>query len=385
MLGIVVHGGEGPLDALGASADAALTPFAGSYRFVDLARATLANSGVRCPGDTRHAARGPRAVPPPPARGGRGARVVDAMRRLAAASRLGGVDAIAVLPADHVLQTDLRELHAFHRERGADVTLAGLPVPFGEQALRTLLLSARDRTLVEVRRAPSSAVADLSWAGDLVVSTRALPALLAAVTADTPRDDVAILGRLADAARVVVYDVVDGVLPGLEHAHGAYWHDPTSIEAYYGAQMELCGKLPGLDLFNPAWPLRAAPTQFGPSKVGLDEAGRPGQTLSCLVADGALVRGVVANSVVGRGVMVETGADVQDCVLLEGCWVGRYARVRRAVVGAGAVVPDGAEIGYGVTPPWGLERPSGLTLVADRDTRLAVASQREHDSSALGA
>jgi ADP-glucose pyrophosphorylase len=76
---------------------------------------------------------------------------------------------------------------------------------------------------------------------------------------------------------------------------------------------------------------------------------------------------------------------VQDCVLLEGCWVGRYARVRRAVVGAGAVVPDGAEIGYGVTPPWGLERPSGLTLVADRDTRLAVASQREHDSSALGA
>ena len=167
----------------------------------------------------------------------------------------------------------------------------------------------------------------------------------------------------------MAHDVVDGVLPGIEHAHGAYWHEPTSIEAYYGAQMDLCGQRPGLDLFNPAWPLPAAPTQFGPSKVGLDEAGRPGQTLSCLVADGALVRGVVANSVVGRGVIVESGAEVQDCVLLDGCHVGRYARVRRAVVGAGAVIPDGAEIGYGATPPWALERAVGATLVAPTTTR----------------
>jgi ADP-glucose pyrophosphorylase len=120
--------------------------------------------------------------------------------------------------------------------------------------------------------------------------------------------------------------------------------------------------------------------------VALDEAGRPGQTISCLVAEGTLVRGaLVANSVLGHGVVIESGAEVQDCVLMDGCYVGRCARVRRAVIGAGAIVPDGVEIGFGVTPPWAQERPSGLSLVADRDASLRIESPAEHESSALGA
>ena len=385
LLGIVVHGGEGPLEALGVASDAALTPFAGSYRFLDLARATFANSGVSCPGETRAATRGPRAVPPPPVRGGRAARVLEALRRLSSETRLGA-GTVAVLSADHVLQVDLREVHAVHRDLGADVTLVGLPIPFGEQEPRTMLLPARDRTVVEVRRSAASTVASLSWAGDLLVSARALPTLLAALSADVPRDDASLLGRLAETLRVVAYDVVDGCIPGTEHAHGAYWHEPTSVEAYYGAQMDLCGGAPGLDLFNPAWPLPSAPSTFGPSKVALDEAGRPGQTISCLVADGALVRGaMVANSVLGHGVVVESGAEVQDCVLMDGCYVGRHAKVRRAVVGAGAIVPDGIEIGFGATPPWAQERPSGLILISDPGSNLRIEAPSERESSALGA
>jgi glucose-1-phosphate adenylyltransferase len=374
------------LDVLGVSADAALTPFAGSYRFLDLARATFANSGISCPGETRAATRGPRAVPPPPVRGGRAARVLEALRRLSSESRLGAAGTVAVLSADHVLQIDLREVHALHRELAADVTLVGLPIPFGEQMPRTMLLPARDRAIVEVRRSAASTVASLSWAGDLLVSARALPAVVAALSADVPRDDASLLGRLAETLRVVAYDVVDGRIPGTEHAHGAYWHEPTSIEAYYAAQMDLCGGAPSLDLFNPAWPLPSAPSPFGPSKVALDEAGRPGQTISCLVADGALVRGaMVGNSVLGHGVVVESGAEVQDCVLMDGCYVGRYAKVRRAVIGAGAIVPDGIEIGFGITPPWAQERPSGLILISDRDSNLRIEAPSERESSALGA
>ena len=40
------------------------------------------------------------------------------------------------------------------------------------------------------------------------------------------------------------------------------------------------------------------------------------------------------------------GAEIEDSLLLDGCRIGRGARVRRAVVGAGAVVGDGEQIGY---------------------------------------
>jgi hypothetical protein len=71
---------------------------------------------------------------------------------------------------------------------------------------------------------------------------------------------------------------------------------------------------------------------------------------------------------------------------MDGCHVGRYARLRRALVGVGAVVPDGAEIGYGATPECANERASGLTLISPRDARLRLASRGEMgESSALGA
>ena len=47
VLGLIVTGGGGLLAELGVPEDAALTPFAGKYRFIDFALATLANSGVR--------------------------------------------------------------------------------------------------------------------------------------------------------------------------------------------------------------------------------------------------------------------------------------------------------------------------------------------------
>jgi hypothetical protein len=46
VLGLIVAGGPSPLAGLGVDDAAALTPFGGKYRFIGLAFATLANSGV---------------------------------------------------------------------------------------------------------------------------------------------------------------------------------------------------------------------------------------------------------------------------------------------------------------------------------------------------
>ena len=46
VLGLIVTGGGGLLAELGVPEDEALTPFAGKYRFIDFALATLVNSDV---------------------------------------------------------------------------------------------------------------------------------------------------------------------------------------------------------------------------------------------------------------------------------------------------------------------------------------------------
>jgi glucose-1-phosphate adenylyltransferase len=167
------------------------------------------------------------------------------------------------------------------------------------------------------------------------------------------------LAPLVRGLRVAGHDPSDG------ERRRTFWHDPTSVEAYYDTQMNLCTPHPAFDLHDPAWPLSAAVSGFGPAKVVADGAGRPGQTLNTLVSDGVLVcGGVVVNTVLGHGVVVESGAEVEDAVLFDGCRIGRGARVRRAVVGAGAVIGDAGEIGFGRSPASpARELPSGLTLV----------------------
>lgn len=393
VLGIIVTGGRPPLAALGVEEDAALTPFAGKYRFVDFALATLANSGVTgvcvaTPGPTpalverlAHLDHGHPREPRPvlvalpggfSSRRGRTGRILQALAACQDVIRQVRAETIVVLLADHILQLDLRHLAHAHRELGADLTVAALPVPLDEVGGRIVLGVAGDRCVHEVEReparpmpAPGTSGFALSWAGDLILGARAVPAVLATASTPTARDDAATLRALAAALRVASFDILDSHLSEAAHRPRPYWHEPTTLEAYYDAHMDLCTPRPALDLYDPAWPFAPAPTGFGPAKVVADAAGRAGQALNALVAEGSLIRGgVVFNTVLGNGVLVDGGAEVEDSVLLDGCRVGRGARVRRALVGPGAVIEDGEEIGFGSVPAAPAHvLPSGLTVV----------------------
>jgi len=390
VIGLIVAGGA-PLDILGLPDEAALTPFGGKYRFIDFALATLANSQVAtaciaAPSPSRalrshllHAAHARRrgrhpalvALPGTAARS-RAGRLVQALAGCRELLRGREPATVVVLLADHILQLDVRQLVRAHRDLAADVTLASLPVPVGEAAHRSVLRVGTDQRVHDVQRAPlhpatapGSRGFALGWAGDLVLETEALAAVVESVAADAAREDADVLDPLVAGLRVMAYDVLENRLPGRGDGRGAYWHEATSIEAYYDAHMDLCTPRPTLDLYNAAWPVLPVSTGLGPSKVVADAAGRAGQALNTLVSDGTVIRGGVAiNTVLGHGVVIESGAEVEDSVLLDGCRIGRGARVRRAVVGAGAIVPDEARIGYDVPPaPTWRAMSSGLTII----------------------
>jgi glucose-1-phosphate adenylyltransferase len=373
-VGLVVSGGDTVLGDLDGVADAALTPFAGTYRFIDFALAAFANSGVSRvhvvsarpdPALRAHVTAAAAFMPalqrsfvgrvPSPGAPGRTAHVLSAL--FACREMLTGRpgDPIVVLAADHILQLDVRRLVDLHRRAGADVTLCVLSVPASEVAACSAVDVDVDRRVRAIGGARGATGVVSVWTGDLVVTAAALPVLAARLAAPP---DAGPFGTI-DLAAV---DVFDGRPPG---PPTPYWHDPASLEAYYDAQMQMCTPCPPVDLHDPAWPLRSVSAGYPPARVVADSAGRSALAVNALVGAGSVVRGAfVANAVLGRGVVIESGAEVEDAVLLDGCRIGRMARVRRAIVGAGAVVGDGDEIGFARTPASpATARDSGLTLV----------------------
>ncbi len=363
MVGVVVRGGTSqPLAPLGVPADMALAPFAARYRLSDFANATLRNSGVRMgtpdpdgpvtAGADRHAA------PPTPRPG---ARLLAALRA-AARLRQSDPDApVVILVADHILDADLRPVLDHHQGAGADLGLLCI-VSGGDPPDASLLALGRHPRLARASDDTVGALA-VAWTGDLVVRAGSLPRLLATLEDGAPGDDSEHIRALARSHHLILHDL----LAARPSERRPYWHEPSSVEAYYGAHMDLCTDSPCLDLYDPGWPVVGTSEGLPPAKVVSGEASHAGQALDALLGDGAVIRGgSVIRSVVGRGALIEVGAEIEDSLLLDGCRIGRDARVRRAVVGAGAVVGNGEHIGYGdarCTSAVTQRRPSGLTLV----------------------
>jgi len=346
MVGVVVGGGTSEsLAPLGVPGDVAFAPFAARYRLGDFARTTLRNSGLGVLDGT-----GGRGAPRP------GARLLPALRACAGSAPYEPSTLVVVLVADHILDADLRPVLSDPEADGIDLALLCLPDDGSSGGCR-LAVDASGAVRVE----PATARGALTWTGDLVVRAGSLPGLLSTAADVSGEDDAVLVSALVRRHRVVARDLATAAAG----ARRPYWHEPSSVEAYYAAHMELCTDAPGLDLYDPTWPLVGVSEGLPPAKVVCGAASHPGQALNALLGEGAVIRGgSVIRCVVGRGALVDVGAEVEDSLLLDGCRIGRCARVRRALVGAGAVIPDGEQVGYDETTVAGTRRlASGLTLV----------------------
>jgi glucose-1-phosphate adenylyltransferase len=350
VLGLIVTSGESsPLHGLGVASARALTPFAAQYRLLDFALATTANSGVRQVSLVSVADTGSARFP----------RILAACQRAVNAFE---PEWLVVLGGDHILQVDIRPALDAMREGEADVSLLALPLRPDERHGHPTL-TAVDGT-------------ELSWSGDFVVRTAVLPRLLRAF--ERPDTSNGHTDRtLRETVGVLVYDVARPRTSGPR----LYWHDPASLEAYYASQMDLCTPEPALDLYDPSWPIRSVTSGLPPAKVTSDAAcSHMGQAVNSLLADGCVIRGgAVIRSVVGPATVVETGAEIEDSILLDGCRIGKGAHVRRAVVGPGVVIADGEDVGYEEpVRPHSLRLPSGLTLLPRPEPWVGSEWEREH-------
>ncbi|MGQ9798811.1 MAG: glucose-1-phosphate adenylyltransferase [Ignavibacterium sp.] len=126
-----------------------------------------------------------------------------------------------------------------------------------------------------------------------------------------------------------------------------YWRDIGTLDSYYAANMDLISVTPEFNLYDSEWPLRTYQYQYPPAKTVSHEGERIGRTLNSLVCDGTIVSGgLVERSILGANVRINSYSYVTDSILFHNVWVGRHARIRRAIIDKNVVIPEGYEIGF---------------------------------------
>jgi glucose-1-phosphate adenylyltransferase len=127
---------------------------------------------------------------------------------------------------------------------------------------------------------------------------------------------------------------------------GSYWRDVGTVDAYWGANIDLTDTLPELDLYDREWPIWTYAEISPPAKFVHDEDGRRGEAVTSLVSGGCIVSGAsLRRSLLFTRVHLHSHARVENAVILPDVDVGRHARLRNVVIDRGVKIPEGLVVG----------------------------------------
>ena len=173
-------------------------------------------------------------------------------------------DLVAVFAADHVYRMDVRQMASFHQERGAEVSIAAVPVPIEQASAFGIMATGsagelRDFQEKPERPAPMATDPGRAYAsmGNYLFNPRVLLELLDQANRRGDTDfGRHILPRLPHGRRVFAYDFASNLVPGVRpYEERGYWRDIGTVDAYQAAQRDVLGPLPRFNLVNPEWPI----------------------------------------------------------------------------------------------------------------------------------
>jgi len=260
-------------------------------------------------------------------------------------------DLVAVFGADHIYRMDINQMLDFHLVKGADATVAALPVPIEAARSFGIVEVDEDERIVGFQEKPprpkpmpSDPSRVYSSMGNYIFNAQALVEM---VTADARRDSEhdfgrSVIGQALERYKLYAYNFLNNEVPGVKpYEERGYWRDVGNLSSYWLAHMDLLGAAPAFDLNNWRWPILAEGINGLPAKVV------SGHVEDSLIGVGSVINNAtVQRSILGHSVCIHEGADIQECIIMDHTTIGKGAKLRRAIVDRFNIIEPGETAGY---------------------------------------
>ena len=258
---------------------------------------------------------------------------------------------VIILSGDQICKQDYSDFLRFHKEKGAEFSVAVMEVPWDEASRFGLMVTDADERITEFQEKPKNPKSNLASMGIYIFNTDVLKKYLIEDEADPESEN--------DFGKNVIPNLLKDGRKMYAYRFDGYWKDVGTISSLWEANMEVLDpETSGIDLFDKNWKIYSRNSGKTGHKIGADAS-----VEHSMITDGCRINGQVKHSILFSGVTVEKGAKVEDAVVMgnavirsgavvEHCIVGEYAVIgEKAVVGA---MPDAdskgvATVGPGVT------------------------------------
>ena len=239
---------------------------------------------------------------------------------------------VLILSGDHIYKMHYGEMLKAHKESGAAVTIAVMPVPWEEASRFGIMNVDEEGTITDFEEKPAEPKSNLASMGIYIVTYEVLKKYLEADERDPSSAN--------DFGKNIIPTMLENGEKMVSFRFEGYWKDVGTIHSLWEANMDLVDQPPKFDLNDRSWSIYSRNMALAPHYVGQNA-----KITNSTVTEGCFIDGEIKHSVIFGGVELGEGSVVSDSVIMPGAKIGKNVVIEKAVIGADAVIGDGAKVG----------------------------------------
>ncbi len=239
---------------------------------------------------------------------------------------------VLILSGDHIYKMDYAKMLDYHKEKGADITIAVLNVTMEEASRFGILNTNPDNSVYEFEEKPEHPKSTNASMGIYIFNYDALKKYLVQDEENPESSN--------DFGKDVIPAMLNDNKKIFAYPFEGYWKDVGTIDSLWEANMDLLNpKLP-LELSDPDWRIYSRHTDTIPHYVDSGALIK-----NSMVSSGCEIYGDVNYSVLFSNTTVEQDSEINYSVVMPNVKIGKNVSINYAIIADDCVIEDGAVIG----------------------------------------
>ena len=240
---------------------------------------------------------------------------------------------VIILSGDQICKQDYSDFLRFHKEKGAEFSVAVMEVPWEEASRFGLMVTDENDKITAFQEKPKEPKSNLASMGIYIFNWDVLKKYLIEDEADPESEN--------DFGKNVIPSLLRDGRDMYAYHFSGYWKDVGTISSLWEAHMEVLDpEHSGIGLFEDDWNIYSRNSGKTGHRV-LDT----GVVENSMVTDGCRIAGHVKHSILFSGVSVEEGAEIEDAVVMGGTVIKKGASVKHCIVAENVVIGENAVVG----------------------------------------
>lgn len=239
---------------------------------------------------------------------------------------------VLILSGDHIYKMDYNKMLRDHIAKGADATIAVIPVPWEEAPRYGIMNTDENGFITEFAEKPAHPKSNLASMGVYIFRWDLLKKHL--------MFDENNLKSSNDFGKNIIPSMLASSERLYAYRFQGYWKDVGTIQSLWEAHMDLLKPNPEFDLYDNQWKIFSRNPVKSPHFIGPEA-----EICNAYITEGCSIYGKVTDSIVFEGVTVSDDAEIVESIIMPKAKIGKGCKIYRSIIASDAVIADGCVIG----------------------------------------